>query len=224
MPSLPWVRVYCVAVRRATAPITYAPLRFGVAGSAASLRHLPSCPQYINPLSYKSSIHPQLEMHPFWQTRFQNFDSLRSTHYNPFRHRMMFYCGPSRIVWFAFGAFAATFYHRTQQARGEYPGWGPGWGPPWGPRRVEEWRAERAAGTDVRERCPLKAASQERKNETTRDWSWRPTAPPLSEDDAVRRRWEEKSKDAQETVRIPSNYRLHGVLTENFGNSGCRPV
>ena len=171
----------------------------------------------INPLPYKSSIRPQLDMHPFWQTRFQNFDLLRSAHYNPFRHRMMFYRGPSRFLWFAFGAFAATCFHQTQ-ARGESRGWGR-----CGNRRIEEWRAERAAGTGMKEQCPSRATGQERKNETTGDWSWRPTAPPLSEDDAVRRRWEEKTKDAQETVRISSNWPL-GVLTENSVNLGCRSV
>jgi len=110
----------------------------------------------------------------------------------------MYYRGPSRLLWFAFGAFTATFYHRAY-TRGEFRGWGP-----CGNRRIEEWRAERAAGTAMKEQFPTNAAGQEKKNETTGEWSWRPT-PPLSEDDAVRRRWEEKTKEAQETVRIPSN-------------------
>ena len=58
----------------------------------------------------------------------------------------------------------------------------------------------------MKEQCPSRTVSQEKKNETTGDRPWRPAAPPLSEDDAVRRRWEEKTKDAQETVRISSNY------------------
>ena len=160
-------------------------------------------------------------MHHFWQTRFQDFDSLRSGHHNHFRHykgRMMYYRGPSRLLWFAVGAFAATWYHRAH-VRGEFRGWGP-----CGNRRIEEWRAERAAGTALKEQFPTNAASQEKKNETTGEWSWRPAAPPLTEDDAVRRRWEEKTREAQETVRIPQNNPPDGVLTESFGNSGCRPL
>jgi len=112
----------------------------------------------------------------------------------------MYYRGPSRLLWFAFGAFAATCYHRAN-ARGEFRGWGP-----CGNRRIEEWRAERAAGTAMKEQFPTNTASQEKKNETTGEWSWRPVPPPLSEDDAVRRRWEEKTREAQETVRISSNH------------------
>ena len=152
-------------------------------------------------------------MHHSWQTRFQNFDPSHSTHYNHFRHhqrRMMYYRGPSRVLWFAFGAFAATLYHRAH-ARGEFRGWGP-----CGNRRIEEWRAERAAGSAMNEQFPRSTTNQEKKNETTGEWSWRPAAPPLSEDETVRRKWEEKTREAQETVRISSNYRPGRVLTENF--------
>jgi len=153
--------------------------------------------------SIKSSIHPQLEMHHFWQTKFQNFDPLHSTYYNHFRGRMMYYRGPSRILWFAFGAFAATWYHRTHH-RGEFRGWGP-----CGNRRIEEWRAERAAGAAMKEQFPPNATSQEKKSETTGEWSWRPAAPSPSEDETVHRRWEEKTREAQETVRISSNSLTH---------------
>lgn len=126
----------------------------------------------------------------------------------------MFYRGPSRFLWFAFGAFAATCYHQTQ-TRGESRGWGR-----CGNRRIEEWRAERAA----REQWPTNTSYQEKNETTTGKCPRTPAAPPLSEDDVVRRRWEEKAKDAQDTVRISSNHSTPGILTEIFGNSGCRPV
>ena len=145
----------------------------------------------------------------FWQTRFQNFDPLHSSHFNHFRFhrgRMMYYRGPSRVLWFAFGAFAATWYHRAH-ARGEFRGWSH-----CGNRRIEEWRAERAAGTAMKEQFP----GQQKKNETTGEWSWRPAPPPSSEDEEVRRRWEEKSKQAQETVRTSPDSNLADILTGNF--------
>lgn len=163
-----------------------------------------SCP------TIKSSTHPQLEMHhphfwrhrtfdpDFWQTRFQNFDPLHSTHFDRFqfyRGRMMYYRGPSRIFWFTFGVFAATWYHRAH-ARGDLRGWGP-----CGNRRIEEWRAQRIAETATREQFPANNANQQKKNETTGEWSWSPATPPSFEDEEVRRRWEEKTRKAQETVR-----------------------
>jgi hypothetical protein len=143
--------------------------------------------------------------HPYhtWRHRpfdpdFKNFDPLRSTHFHRFQfHRgRMFYChGPSRILWFAVGAFAATWYHR-EHARGEFRGWGP-----CGNRRIEEWRAERAAEAIRTEQHPTNDASQQRRNETTGEWSWRPASVPSSEDEEVRRKWDEKTRKAQETVR-----------------------
>jgi len=114
----------------------------------------------------------------------------------------MYYGGPSRLLWFTFGAFAATWYHRAH-ARGEFRGWGP-----CGNRRIEEWRAERA----MKEQFPTNSISQQKKNETAGEWSWRPTAPPSSEDEAVRRGWEEKTKEAQETVVDLSESALDGIL------------
>jgi len=116
----------------------------------------------------------------------------------------MYYRGPSRLLWFAFGAFAATLYHRTH-VQGEFRGWGP-----CGNRRIEEWRAERAVGNTMKEQFPT--TSQEKKNEATGERSWRPAASPLSEDDAVRRRWEEKTREAQETVADLSESALDGIL------------
>ena len=109
----------------------------------------------------------------------------------------MYYRGPSRILWFAVGAFAATWYHRAH-ARGEFRGWGP-----CGNRRIEEWRAERAADSAMREQYP---ANQQKKNETTGEWPWRPASPPSLEDEEVRRRWEGKTKKAQETVCALFNF------------------
>ena len=127
--------------------------------------------------------------------RHSTFDPLHSTHFNDFRfyRRMMYYRGPSRILWFAVGAFAATWYHRAH-ARGELRGWGP-----CGNRRIEEWRAERAA---MKEQFPAHGASQSKQNEIAPgEWSWRPSTPQSSEDEEIRRKWEDKTKKAQETVR-----------------------
>jgi len=107
----------------------------------------------------------------------------------------MYYRGPSRIFWFTFGVFAATWYHRAH-ARGDLRGWGP-----CGNRRIEEWRAQRIAETATREQFPANNANQQKKNETTGEWSWSPATPPSFEDEEVRRRWEEKTRKAQETVR-----------------------
>ena len=63
---------------------------------------------------------------------------------------------------------------------------------------------------------PTNAANQEKKNETTGEWSWRPATPPSFEDEEVGRRWEEKTRKAQETVRASSNSSLSGVLTGRF--------
>ena len=152
-------------------------------------------------------------MHHFynsWQTRFQNLDPLHSTHSNHFRFhrgRMMYYRGPSRLLWFAVGAFTATWYHRAH-ARGEFRGWGP-----CGNRRIEEWRAERATEAAMKDQFPT---TQQKGNETTGEWPWRPTARPPSENEEVHRRWEEKAKKAQETVCILSYFNPARVLTENF--------
>ena len=58
--------------------------------------------------------------------------------------------------------------------------------------------------------------TQQKGNETTGEWPWRPTARPPSEDEEVHRRWEEKAKKAQETVCILSYFNPARVLTENF--------
>lgn len=131
----------------------------------------------------------------FW--RHSSFDPLRSTHFEHFRFhpRMMYYRGPSRILWFTVGAFAATWYHRAH-ARGEFRGWGP-----CGNRRIEEWRAGRAAEAAQKEQFPTHNASQSKRNETAGEWSWRPTVPQSSEDEEIRQKWEDKTKKAQETVR-----------------------
>jgi len=110
----------------------------------------------------------------------------------------MYYHGPSRILWFTVGAFAATWYHR-EYARGESRGWGP-----CGNRRIEEWRAERAAETATREQHPTNYAGQQ-KNETI-ERSWRSASLPSFEDEEVRQKWDEKSRKAQETVRLLSNF------------------
>lgn len=146
--------------------------------------------------------------HHSWRHRsfdpdLKNFDPFRSTHFRRFqfhRGRMMHYYGPSRILWFTVGAFAATWYHR-EYARGESRGWGP-----CGNRRIEEWRAERAAETATREYRPTNDASQQKRNETVGEWSWKPASLPSSEDEEVRRRWDEKTRKAQETVCPSSNF------------------
>lgn len=160
-------------------------------------------------------------MHHFWRTKFHNFDPSRPTHSNYFQShqgRMMYYRGPSRFLWFTVGAFAATWYHRAH-ARGEFRGWGP-----CGNRRIEEWRAERAAGAAIKEQFPTNTARQPNKTEAPGEWSWRPAAPLSSEDEVVRRRWEEKTREAQETVRIFARLQSGSVLTEDFLNPGRRPV
>lgn len=128
----------------------------------------------------------------FW--RHNTFHPPHSTHFDHFRfyQRMMYYRGPSRIIWFAVGAFAATWYHRAH-ARGEFRGWGP-----CGNRRIEEWRVERAA---MKEQFPTHSASQPKQNEPAGEWSWKPSVPQPFEDEEIRRNWEDKTKKAQETVR-----------------------
>lgn len=131
----------------------------------------------------------------FW--RHTTFDPLSSAHFDHsrFHRRMMYYRGPSRILWFAAGAFAATWYHRAH-ARGEIRGWGH-----CGNRRIEEWRAERAAEAATKDQFSSHSASQQKQNGTAGEWSWKPAVPPSFEDEEVRRRWEDKTKKAQETVR-----------------------
>ena len=110
------------------------------------------------------------------------------------------YChGPSRILWFTVGALAATWYHR-EYARGEFRGWGP-----CGNRRIEEWRAERTAEAVMREQHSANNAGQQ-KNETIAGRSWRPASLPSFEDEEVRRKWDEKTRKAQETVRLLPNF------------------
>jgi len=55
---------------------------------------------------------------------------------------------------------------------------------------------------------PTNTAGQQQKNE----WSWRPTTPPSFEDEEVHRRWEEKTRKAQETVADLSESALDGIL------------
>ena len=137
-----------------------------------------------------------------------DFDPLHSTHHQRFRFyrgRMMYCHGPSRILWFTVGAFAATWYHREytrgQYTRGEFRGWGP-----CGNRRIEEWRAERAAEPAPREQRPANDVVQQ-KNETIAERSWRSASLPSFEDEEVRRKWDEKTRKAQETVRLLPNFR-----------------
>ena len=126
--------------------------------------------------------------------RHYSFDPLHSTRFHNFQfnRRMMYYRGPSRILWFAVGAFAATCYHRVNPPR-EFRGWGP-----CGNRRIEEWRAERAA---MKEQSPPQATSQPKQNETAAEWSWKPNVSQSFEDEEIRRKWEEKTKEAQGKVR-----------------------
>ena len=158
-------------------------------------------------------------MHPhfkhFWRhSAFYSSPFLHFEHSSP--HRRMFYrYGPSRLIWFTVGAFAATWFHRSH-ARGEFRGWGP-----CGNRRIEEWRAERAAEAAVNEQFPTRGASPQGNN-AAGSWSWRPAAPPSSEDEAVRRKWEEKTKQAQETVRVSSGSDPSGVLTMTYELSTFR--
>jgi len=118
----------------------------------------------------------------------------------------MYYRGPSRLLWFTFGAFAATWYHRAH-ARGEFRGWGP-----CGNHRIEEWRAGRAAETAMKEQFPTNTTGQQKRNEANGEWSWRPATPPPFEDEEVHRRWEEKTRKAQETVADLSESALDGIL------------
>lgn len=142
--------------------------------------------------------------HNYWHTRSSNFDPLHSTHFDPFQFRRgrMFYRGPSRVLWFAVGAFAATWYHQTHP-RGEFPRWGH-----CGNRRIEEWRAGRATESAMKEQYPTHNADQQKKNEAPGEWSWRPASLPSLEDEEVRRRWEEKTRRAQETVRPLSDFTI----------------
>ena len=122
----------------------------------------------------------------------------------------MYYRGPSRLLWFAFGALATTWYHRAH-ARGEFRGWGP-----CGNRRIEEWRAERATETAMKERFPSNTTTQQ-KNEAVGEWSWRPAAPSSPEDEEVRRRWEDKARNAQQTVCVSSDFHpAGGFLPRTF--------
>lgn len=59
---------------------------------------------------------------------------------------------------------------------------------------------------------PTHGASQQRPNETTGEWSWRPATPPSFEDEEVRRKWEDKTKKAQETVADLSESALDGIV------------
>jgi len=118
----------------------------------------------------------------------------------------MYYRGPSRLLWFGLGAFAAVWYHRAH-ARGEFRGWGP-----CGNRRIEEWRAEKAAKTATKEQFPAHTTSRQEMKETVGEWSWRPAAPPSLQDEEVHRMWEEKTKKAQETVADLSESALDGIL------------
>lgn len=119
---------------------------------------------------------------------------------------MLHYYGPSRILWFTVGAVAATWYHR-EYTRGEFRGWGP-----CGNRRIEEWRAERAADTARRDQHLTNNASQQKNNEAIGEWSWKPASLPPSEDEEVRRKWDEKTRKAQETVAGLSESALDGIV------------
>jgi len=57
--------------------------------------------------------------------------------------------------------------------------------------------------------------NQQKQNETTGEWSWKPAAspaPPSFEDQEVYRRWEEKTKRAQETVADLSESAIDGIV------------
>lgn len=117
----------------------------------------------------------------------------------------MYHYGPSRFLWFTFGALAATWYHRAH-VRGDFRGWGP-----CGNRRIEEWRAERAAQSAVKEQFPPNSTGQQ-KREATREWSWRPATSPSPEDEEVYRRWDDKTRRAQETAADLSESALDGIV------------
>jgi len=68
----------------------------------------------------------------------------------------------------------------------------------------------------MKEQFPTNTTGQQKRNEANGEWSWRPATPPSFEDEEVHRRWEEKTRKAQETVRISSNFDPAGVLTEHF--------
>ena len=62
----------------------------------------------------------------------------------------------------------------------------------------------------MREQFPAHSASQHGPNETTGERSWRPATPPSFEDEE-RRKWEDKTKKAQETVRSFPDFSLAGI-------------
>ena len=60
----------------------------------------------------------------------------------------------------------------------------------------------------MKEQYPTHNADQQKKNEAPGEWSWRPASLPSLEDEEVRRRWEEKTRRAQETVRPLSDFTI----------------
>jgi len=57
----------------------------------------------------------------------------------------------------------------------------------------------------MREQHSANNAGQQ-KNETIAGRSWRPASLPSFEDEEVRRKWDEKTRKAQETVRLLPNF------------------
>lgn len=56
----------------------------------------------------------------------------------------------------------------------------------------------------MKEQFPTHGASQPKQNEAAGEWSWRPSVSQSQsfEDEEVRRKWEDKTKKAQETVGV----------------------
>jgi len=64
----------------------------------------------------------------------------------------------------------------------------------------------------MREQYPTHNADQQKKNEAIGEWPWRPASSPSLEDEEVRRRWEDKTRRAQETVADLSESALDGIV------------
>ena len=65
----------------------------------------------------------------------------------------------------------------------------------------------------MKEQSPANTPSQQR---SAGEWSWRPATPPSPQDEEVHRKWEEKTRKAQETVCASFNFCSAGVLTGNL--------
>ena len=60
----------------------------------------------------------------------------------------------------------------------------------------------------MREQYPTHNADQQKRNEAIGEWPWRPASSPSLEDEEVRRRWEDKTRRAQETVRLLPSFTI----------------